>query len=391
MGLNQSSKKFKKNEPPITTAVPITDNHERKLSQAQVVGLEDPESEVRRTLNVGKNMNWNEIEKVLLSTKDSVSFRYRALTLAHDKAPSKDQMVDLMERALKVQHESLLLRHEIAYFLGQAGNGKAMKDLKDLLHDEKEDDIVRHEAAEALWAVCCLTDGEYEALDDILKYCDHPSEPLSHTCKLVKQGMEAEMREEDDESDTKVPICACQSKIRVRTADDGSQYKSFDPAGVIPNATQSMIPELSKTLRDESKMLLERYRCMFTLRNLGGEKAVMALCKALETDKSSAIMRHEIAFVLGQMASMCDMSYKSIPCLTRILARTEEHGMVCRSCFRRCVGGSTHQKKKLMNLEYTHTHKTGTTRSCIGNRLLGNMEQKVIRSCVESFTKVCSR
>ncbi len=339
MGLNQSSKKLE-NEPPITTAVPITDNNqERKLSQAQVVGLEDPDSEVRRTLNVGKNMNWNEIEKVLLSTKDSVSFRYRALTLAHDKAPSKDQMVDLMERALKVQHESLLLRHEIAYFLGQAGNGKAMKDLKDLLHDEKEDDIVRHEAAEALWAVCCLTDGEYEALDDILKYCDHPSEPLSHTCKLVKQGMEAEMREDDDDdkSDTKFPVCACQSKVRVRTADDGSQYKSFDPAGVIPNATQSMIPELSKTLRDESKMLLERSRCMFTLRNLGGEKAVMALCKALETDKSSAIMRHEIAFVLGQMASMCDVSYKSIPCLARILARTEEHGMV-----RCCVSDSTH-------------------------------------------------
>ena len=322
------SKEMEAPPPIIVDAIPITDK-ERKLSQAKVVGVEDPESEVRRVLNVGKEMSWNEIEKVLLSTEDSVSFRYRALTLAHEKAPSKDAMVDLMERSLKVQHESLLLRHEIAYFLGQAGNGKAMKDLKDLLHDEKEDDIVRHEAAEALWAVCCLTNGKYEALEDILKYCNHSSEPLSHTCKLVKQGMEAEMR---DESDTKVPICTCQSKVRVRTADDGSQYKSFDPAGVIPNATHSMIPELSKTLCDESKTLLERYRCMFTLRNLGGKKAVMALCKALELDKSSAIMRHEIAFVLGQMASMCDESYRSIPCLSRMLARTGEHGMVRWFC-----------------------------------------------------------
>ena len=134
--------------------------------------------------------------------------------------------------------------------------------------------------------------------------------------------------EEEDSKKSSIPVCACQSKIQVRTQDDGSQYKSFDPAGAIPDATQEMIPELSKTLCDESKTLLERYRCMFTLRNLGGEKAVMALCKALEKDKSSAIMRHEIAFVLGQMASMCDNSYKSIPSLSRMLARTKEHGMV---------------------------------------------------------------
>ena len=96
------SKEMEAPPPIIADAIPIT-NEERKLSQAKVVGVEDPESEVRSVLNVGKEMSWNEIEKVLLSTEDSVSFRYRALTLAHDKAPSKDQMVDLMERALKVR------------------------------------------------------------------------------------------------------------------------------------------------------------------------------------------------------------------------------------------------------------------------------------------------
>lgn len=314
---------------------------------AKVLGSLDPDCEVARVLDVGKDMKWEDIVTILTTTKESIPIRYRALTLAYEKAPSKSALVDTLTKALDVQTVSMLLRHEIAYFLGQVGNERALGILRKLLNDEAEEDIVRHEAAEAIWAVCCLSGGKHEALDDVVKFVDHKNEPLAHTCKLVKAGIEWELDEsssEEEDADTAkekedtktvpspkkvaLPICACQSKLEEKSDHSNGVYHTFDPAGSIPDATPKMIPQLGRTLRDQSKNLMVRYRAMFTLRNLGGSKAVSELCRALENDTSSAIMRHEIAFVLGQMASTCDKSHESIPCLINILARPNEHGMV---------------------------------------------------------------
>ena len=62
---------------------------------------------------------------------------------------------------------------------------------------------------------------------------------------------------------------------------------------------------------------------MFSLRNRGGEEAVKALGGALLSDESSALFRHEVAFVLGQMQHPA-----AIESLAGSLARTGEHGMV---------------------------------------------------------------
>lgn len=80
------------------------------------------------------------------------------------------------------------------------------------------------------------------------------------------------------------------------------------------------MPELRLSLLDESLPLFERYRAMFALRNHGSEEAALALgagktslrrsapsavtswtllCAGLRC--SSALFRHEIAYVLGQM------------------------------------------------------------------------------------------
>ena len=48
-------------------------------------------------------------------------------------------------------------------------------------------------------------------------------------------------------------------------------------------------------------IFLIRYKAMFALRNIGDEESIKALGSGL-TD-SSALFRHEIAFVLGQAAS----------------------------------------------------------------------------------------
>ena len=73
-------------------------------------------------------------------------------------------------------------------------------------------------------------------------------------------------------------------------------YYSVDPAP--PHASKD-VAFLKATLLDESLGMFERYRAMFQLRNDGSNEAVLALCAGLQC--SSALFRHEIAYVLGQV------------------------------------------------------------------------------------------
>lgn len=57
-------------------------------------------------------------------------------------------------------------------------------------------------------------------------------------------------------------------------------------------------------LDDVNFDLFQRYRALFTLRELYTEEAVVAICQCLTQENSrtcSDLLKHEVAFVLGQM------------------------------------------------------------------------------------------
>ena len=88
------------------------------------------------------------------------------------------------------------------------------------------------------------------------------------------------------------------------------------------------VEDLGKTLMDSTKPLFLRYRAMFALRDLASPPdlptavpAVHALAKGFAD--SSALFRHEIAFVFGQLSHPA-----SIPALTEALSNVEEASMV---------------------------------------------------------------
>jgi deoxyhypusine monooxygenase len=101
-----------------------------------------------------------------------------------------------------------------------------------------------------------------------------------------------------------------------------SPYNSVDPA---PPATSTNVAELKSTLLDENASLFERYRAMFSLRNLKSKEAVVALGAALKC--GSALFRHEIAFVLGQMQDQ-----EGVPFLKESLEDCGENEMVRHEC-----------------------------------------------------------
>lgn len=93
-------------------------------------------------------------------------------------------------------------------------------------------------------------------------------------------------------------------------------------------ASQPSIPDLEKTLLDTKLPLFERYRAMFALRDLASPpdlptaaEAVEGLAKGLKDP--SALFRHEVAFVFGQLCHPA-----SIPSLTSTLSDKDEIGMV---------------------------------------------------------------
>lgn len=77
------------------------------------------------------------------------------------------------------------------------------------------------------------------------------------------------------------------------------EYDSVDPAPPAPVADEEV---LEQRLLDTGLPMFERMRAIFTLRNLGTVRAVEAIGRAMLEDRS-ALLRHEAAYVLGQVQS----------------------------------------------------------------------------------------
>lgn len=96
----------------------------------------------------------------------------------------------------------------------------------------------------------------------------------------------------------------------------------------MPQTDAQAIDKLEATLLDTKQPLFVRYRAMFGLRDLASPPdlptavpAIQALAKGL-TDPS-ALFRHEIAFVFGQLSHPA-----SIPALVSCLSNLKEQSMV---------------------------------------------------------------
>ncbi|MBT60367.1 MAG: hypothetical protein CMA63_02290 [Euryarchaeota archaeon] len=97
-----------------------------------------------------------------------------------------------------------------------------------------------------------------------------------------------------------------------------SQFGSVDPA---PPEARGDVAQWKATLLDESSPMFQRMRSVFSLRNSGTDEGCLALCEAFSAD--SALLRHELAYVLGQMQNSA-----ALPSLIERLSDPDEHLMV---------------------------------------------------------------
>jgi len=231
----------------------------------------------------------------LLNNKDRpLKERFRALFTLKNIGGSL--AIDWISKAFS--DESALLKHEVAYCLGQLQDPLAIPVLVSVVSDPSREPIVRHEAAEALGAI-----GGDEVLPVLVQFSSDPVPEVSETCKLAVDKINYQAKVGD--------------KIK-----DVNMYGSVDPA---PPSEEQDVVKLQKALLDESAPLFDRYRAMFSLRNKADSVSVKALASGLNC--GSALFRHEVAFVLGQVASPCAVAE-----LLDRLRDTQENPMVRHEC-----------------------------------------------------------
>ncbi|XP_071954063.1 deoxyhypusine hydroxylase-like [Antedon mediterranea] len=168
---------------------------------------------------------------------------------------------------------SALLKHECAYCLGQMQDKYAIPKLITVLKDTHQDAMVRHEAGEALGAIGC------DSVVQVLKeYSNDPVIEVAETCQLAVERIKWLNSQDKNEKLSQNP------------------FKSVDPA---PPSTEDDLALLQQKLLNENLPLFDRYRAMFSLRNINTNSSALALAQGLKCN--SALFRHEIAYVLGQM------------------------------------------------------------------------------------------
>lgn len=268
----------------------------------------------------------------ILGTAECIDILCRSLTYTNPASASRPTPT---EEFNDTHVHSPLLRHEVAFVLGQLRNAQACATLEEVLRDVNDDVMVRHECAEALGAI-----GDVRSIPLLEALASDATgndlEEIQQTCEVARDFLnwKAVGGESSGEARPGV-VCACMI----------SEYNSHDPAPVsslarlflhlrllllhcaflwrevrffffvtafpanIPiggvwrhsshiqkskadPATDSLsIEEVGAILRDDLRPLFERYGAMFALRNRGGDGAANQLGLTLVQDTSSALLR----------------------------------------------------------------------------------------------------
>lgn len=240
----------------------------------------------------------NKSGDVTLAIRFRALFNLKCLGADSDDPEVVHKAIDYIAECFADSSE--LLKHEVAYVLGQIHNVHANQYLKAVLADENQQVMVRHEAAEAMGAI-----GNDECVDMLEDYFKNdPSLEIRQTCELAIERIRWEKSEA--------------SKTEVL---EKSEFTSIDPAPPMATDKELKVDKLQKILNDQEVPLFERYRAMFRLRDLATDEACLALASGFSDP--SALFKHEIAYVFGQLCNPV-----TVPSLVQVLKDEREAAMV---------------------------------------------------------------
>ena len=110
----------------------------------------------------------------------------------------RHSQIEVLLNASGFIDQSALLKHELAYVLGQMKNPFALPTLECVLRDLKEDPMVRHEAAEAMGAISSA-----QSIPTLKEFLNDERREVRETCEIALAKVEWDNSEEGKAEMTK--------------------------------------------------------------------------------------------------------------------------------------------------------------------------------------------
>ncbi len=233
---------------------------------------------------------FDEYRSALIDRENKIAARVNALFCLRTLATL--EAVQTLIDCFNEEQTSQLLRHEICYCLGQMDKSpEHVKKMTPFLEtillrglEGKEDNIVVHEAAEALGHL-----GSEETRELLSKFDNYKESIVYETCKLSDDLLQWNTATNHGETE-KLP----KSKF---TTNDPAPFFNY-----VDNKEYADLAHLRKIYLDKEWSLFDRYRAMFTLRELNTIDSVLLICECFWKENSpncSELLKHEAAFVIA--------------------------------------------------------------------------------------------
>eukprot|EP01016_Furgasonia_blochmanni_P030802 TRINITY_DN3194_c0_g1_i17.p1 TRINITY_DN3194_c0_g1~~TRINITY_DN3194_c0_g1_i17.p1 ORF type:complete len:381 (-),score=94.07 TRINITY_DN3194_c0_g1_i17:139-1206(-) len=236
--------------------------------------------------------------EILVNPTAKLSEKYMAMFSL--RSTPDDESIKLLQEAFPHVGDSEMLKHEVAYCLGQVGNmDNCYEFLTGIVEDTSQAPVVRHEAAEAIGNF-----GDERAVPLLEKYNNkQESNIVSDTCFLSLQKIlnrdKFKGRYGKKYGGTIEPAPPferdemCEEIKRV-FGDNTSALNDTD-----------LIPFVEKYIFSEKTNIHEKYRAMYFLRDVGSKEAILVVGKIIDPEYrqyTTPLQRHEVGFILGQLA-----------------------------------------------------------------------------------------
>lgn len=129
------------------------------------------------------NASVGQLREILLDDDKGMYERYAALFALRNNG-SDEALTAIID---SLSSTSALLKHEVAYVLGQLQKKAASDALSDILEDVKEHPMVRHEAAEALGSIA-----DEKSIALLKEFSKDPEPIVSQSCEVALSMLEYE-------------------------------------------------------------------------------------------------------------------------------------------------------------------------------------------------------
>lgn len=258
-----------------------------------------------------------ELKSILIN--DSKDIKERMNALFKLRTIGSFEAVKALEDVLLSGTSSDLVKHEVCYCFGQMiESPENAREIEEFLNKEVFEDpkrfapIVLHEAAEALGNIS--SDNNIKLLEKFLNYED---DIIRETCEISVENLNWMKNTENGKTEGL-------DKLKLH-------YGSNDPAPPFnykEDERYNSIEKIGSIMHNPNETYFNRYRALFTLREFNNDKAVKVLCESFDkkhSSKFSALFKHEVSFILGQM---CEQAKSALNALEVVLQDEDEDPIV---------------------------------------------------------------